>query len=401
MQQEQLKVLKDISGVDFKFIPANENKFNIKYYEYKCNTDAEYWDITGQLNQYPEIIYRCVENSQTPSVIVLETELDATRYDIISENKIADSASLKPIGTIKENNVFLEPILTIDNNYSTIVSAWGRAIAVVNINGRRLPFYVSSGAAGKEQEYGIPSRKWYPLQGMSELWLNKMPDMLNNPYPELDKICDILEQKFPAAKMKQDAAKNLLPHANHSNLLKVANFDFPEGVALKEYTNYAYIKNYCVYLPQIIDAWRSKPDDFLNISNGILASTGQKILNKIQKMKLFCKSKLKENFIWFSPIEDHEYEYVKYNRVNTDEGIRIALQNMGVQYNTYITNKTEQGFGIPVDVFVDYFEQQKRKEFEKGIENLKNIPTTSHKENNNHTNKKNGLFSMFRGFFKE
>lgn len=382
MQQEQLKVLKDLSGVDFKFVPTNKNEFGIKYYEYQCNNAAEYWDITGKLNQYPEIVYRCIEHEDKnrPSVIVLENELDTTKYDNIIENKIIDPEMLKPIGKINGNDVFLEPILTIDNKCSTIVSAWGRAIAVVNINGRRLPFYVSSGASGKEHEYGIPSGKWYPLQGMTESWLNKMPNMLNNPYPELNQVCDSLEHKFPAAKMKQDAAKNLLPFANHESLLKNANFDFPEGASITEYTNEIYVKNHCIYLPQIIAAWRSEPNDFFNVSNGVLASTGQKILNKVQKMGLFCGSKLKGDYIWFYPIEDNEYEYVKYNKVDTDDGIRAALWNIGIN-SAYTTTQNERGFGIPVYVFVEYFEQQKRKEFEKGLEKLTKNHGAGPKEN--------------------
>ena len=397
MQQEQLNILKNLSGVDFKFITPKENRFGIKYYEYKCNTDAEYWDITGKLNQYPEIIYRCIENSQTPSVIVLENELDAAKYDNITENRIADSVSLEPIGKIHGKDIFLEPILTLDNKYYTIVSAWGRAITVVNINGHRLPFYVSSGVTGKEQEYGIKSGKWYPLQGISERWLNKMPDMLNNPYTELDEVCNILEQKFPAIDLRQDAAKGLLPYANISNLLQTANFNFPEGVAISEYTNHTYIKNHCVYLPQIIDAWRSKPNDFLNVSDGILASHGQKILNKIQKMEILCGSKLQEDHIWFYPIEDNKYFYAKYDGFDTDEGIRAALNNMGI-YSVYTTRQNEQGFGIPVSVFVDYFEQQKHK----GIENLNTPQPTLHKENNKEKKKlDNSYVKRFVGLFKD
>ena len=399
MQQEQLNVLKNLSGADFKFVPADKNKFGIKYYEYKCDTDTKYWDISGLFNQN-NIVYRCIEHDDDlPSIIVLENELDGIRYDVVRDSKILNLEMLKPIGKLNNNDIFLEPVLTTDNKYATIVSAWGRAIAIVNINGRRLPFYVSSGAAKKDIEYGIPSGKWYPLLGMSERWLNKMPDMLHNPYSELDKVCDILEQKFPAKKMNQDASKGLLPYTNHDNLIKTANFDFPEGVSLTERGNPSYIKNYCVYLPQIIDAWRSKPTDFLNVSDGVLASQGQKILNKIQKMKILCGSKLQGDYIWFCPIEDNKYYYVKSDGFDTDEGIRAALNNMGI-YSFYTTHKNEQGFGIPVSVFVDYFEQQKRKKIEKGIEKL----NTSYKENNKDTTKNiidNPLLKKFIGLFKD
>ena len=199
--------------------------------------------------------------------------------------------------------------------------------------------------------------------------------------------------------MNQDSSKDLLPYANHDNLIKTANFDFPEGVSLTEWGNPSYIKNYCVYLPQIIDAWRSKPTDFLNVSNGVLVSQGQKILNKIQKMKILCGSKLQGDYIWFYPIEDNKYYYVKSHGFDTDEGIRAALNNMGI-YSFYTTHQNEQGFGIPVSVFVDYFEKQKRKKIEKGIEKL----NTSYKENNKDTTKNiidTPLLKKFIGLFKD
>lgn len=400
MQQEQLNILKNLSGADFKFVPADKNKFGIKYYEYKCDTDAKYWNISGGFNQN-NIIYRCIEhNDGLPSIIVLENELDGMRYDIVNDGKISNIETLKPIGKLNNNDIFLEPILTTDGNYATIVSAWGRVIAVVNINGKRLPFYVSSGAAKKDIEYGIPSGKWYPLLGMSEKWLNKMPDMLHNPYSELDKVCDILEQKFPAEKMNQDNSKGLFPSANHDNLIKVSNFDFPEGVSLTEYGNAVYVKNYCVYLPQIIDGWRSNQKNFLDVSDGRLASTGQKILNKIQKMKLFCGSKLQGDYIWFYPIEDNKYEYVKYHGFDSDEGIKVALQNIGI-YGVYITHQNEKGFGIPVSVFVDYFEQQKLKNFDMGIDRVNKSCNVNNKGKKEGNNASNSLLKRFVGFFKD
>ena len=390
MQQEQLNALKDITGVDFKFVPANKNKFGIKYYEYKCNTDTEYWDITGLLNEHDTIIYRCIEHPDKKcSVIILENKLDAKRYDNISEKHISNTDELKPIGKINGNDVFLEPILTLDNKCETIIVRGGRAITIVNINGHRLPFYVSSGASGKEQEYGIPSGKWYALQGISPRgWLNKMPDMMNNPYPELDQICNILEQKFPAAKLKNDALKNLLPIANDKELLDAANFGFPEGMPPSEYTNYTYIKNHCVYLPQIIDAWRSKPTDYLNIQNGILASQGQKILNKVQKMKLFCASKLDGDYIWFYPIEDNDYNYVKHFGVDTVQGIKNSLCNNGIS-GPFALNK--KGVGVPLYALADYF-VHRHQELEKASQKIR-IKETKKLE------KKETFQTMFRKFF--
>lgn len=378
MQKDQLSILQTISGAEFEFVSANKNPFGIKYYEHKCKDFTEYQDIAGQFNEVGNIVYRCLNYpDKTFSIIVLENEMDAFRYDSVDYNRISDIKELQPIGKINGNDVFLEPILTSKKTCSTIVSGWNRAIAVVNINGHRLPFYVSSGAAGKDKEFGIPSGKWYPLQGLSGRWLNKMPDMMKNPYPELDQVCELLEQKFPGTKMKQDVSNGSLPVADIQNLLQIANFNFPEGMSLTEYTNYAYVKNYCVYLPEIINAWRSKPTDFLNISDGFLSLTDQKILKKVQKLQLFCSVTLQDDYIWFKPIEDNTYEYVTYSGFDTEDGIYQALLNLGIAL-PYITKNGTQGFGISVQDFVNYFTRQKQQAFEKASENLtkNNVPAS-------------------------
>ncbi|MCQ2571598.1 MAG: hypothetical protein MJ165_01170 [Alphaproteobacteria bacterium] len=378
MQKDQLSILQTISGAEFEFVSANKNPFGIKYYEHKCKDFTEYQDIAGQFNEVGNIVYRCLNYpDKTFSIIVLENEMDAFRYDSVDYNRISDIKELQPIGKINGNDVFLEPILTSKKTCSTIVSGWNRAIVVVNINGHRLPFYVSSGAAGKDKGFGIPSGKWYPLQGLSGRWLNKMPDMMKNPYPELDQICELLEQKFPGTKMKQDASNGSLPVVDIQNLLQIANYNFPEGVSLTEYTNYAYVKNYCVYLPEIINAWRSKPTDFLNISDGFLSLTDQKILKKVQKLQLFCSVTLQDDYIWFKPIEDNTYEYVTYSGFDTEDGIYQALLNLGIAL-PYITKNGTQGFGISVQDFVNYFTRRKQQAFEKASEKLtkNNVPAS-------------------------
>lgn len=195
----------------------------------------------------------------------------------------------------------------------------------------------------------------------------------------MDQVCEILEQKFPGKKMKQDASNGLLPVADIQNLLQIANFNFPEGVALTEYTNYAYVKNYCVYLPEIINAWRSKPVDFLNIYDGVLASVGHKILKKVQKLQLFCSVTLQDDYIWFKPIEDNTYEYVTYAGFDTDDGIYKGLLNLGIAL-PYITKNDTRGFGISVQDFVNYFTRQKQQAFEKASEKFK-TNTVSQKKN--------------------
>jgi len=58
---------------------------------------------------------------------------------------------------------------TIDGNYYNVLSHYGRAKTLVNINGVIVPFYLTSGSGGKGL---IPG--WYPFGGIGEDgWLNK------------------------------------------------------------------------------------------------------------------------------------------------------------------------------------------------------------------------------------
>lgn len=84
MQQIQLKKLNRISGADFNFVPADKNKFGVKYYEHKCADDSEYHRIAGELNQRPNVIYTCLEYPDgNVSVIVLQNQLDKNRIENI------------------------------------------------------------------------------------------------------------------------------------------------------------------------------------------------------------------------------------------------------------------------------------------------------------------------------
>jgi len=54
---------------------------------------------------------------------------------------------------------------------SPVVNYYDRYITVVDVNGQRVPFYLSSGQAGKK---GVEAGKWYPIFGIGEDgWINK------------------------------------------------------------------------------------------------------------------------------------------------------------------------------------------------------------------------------------
>lgn len=141
-------------------------------------------------------------------------------------------------GSIGKYNVYLEKLPTVGGGSSEVVNIAGRSVVVVNVNGHRIPFYVSSGQAGKDA-LGIPSGKWYPLAGIGQTdrgfgWFNKMADMNHNPVPELDEIASRLEKNLDPSKLKKMAldaqeGSGILPDAS-SAAGRIINSEFPNGV---------------------------------------------------------------------------------------------------------------------------------------------------------------------------
>ena len=90
---------------------------------------------------------------------------------------------------------------------------------------------MSSGQAGKDA-LGIPSGKWYPIAGIGKDgngWFNKMPDMMNNPVPELDQIVSKLESQFDPQLLKKYALNGEIPDA-HGSAGRIINSEFKNGV---------------------------------------------------------------------------------------------------------------------------------------------------------------------------
>ncbi len=377
MQQRQLEKLSQMTGVDFNFVPANKNQFGVKYYEHRCLNDDEYFKIAGDLNQYENVIYTCLEYPDgTSSIVVLQNNLDKKRLENILWGQVGDLEQTKPIGKIHGNDVFLDLIKTQTNQCTSIVSHSNRAVAVVVINGHRLPFYVSSGISGKDTEYGIPSGKWYPLQGISRAgWLNKMPEMNKSTYQELDQICEMLEQKFPAKIFKQRALNGDIPVADNTALLESANNDFIEGTPLNELISYQYYRNHIIYLPAIIDAWCSAPKDFLEITNGALQIYELNILEKIRKTNIMANSVLNGDVIWFKPVP---------NQLETDaetiQGIQEQLDRLNVS-SVYVSSDKYVGIGVPVDKLDNFLHnKQTQKDFTTAAKKLEELPHKQDKE---------------------
>jgi hypothetical protein len=75
---------------------------------------------------------------------------------------------------------------------SGIISFAGRKIVVVDVDGFRIPFYLSTGHGGKAN---VTSGKWYPFFGISEDgWLNKLGENEINGYYGSDILREISEE---------------------------------------------------------------------------------------------------------------------------------------------------------------------------------------------------------------
>ena len=75
-----------------------------------------------------------------------------------------------------------------------VIDIAGRKVVIVDVNGTPVPFYLSTGAGGKED---VPAGKWYPFFGVGEDgWINKgNAEDINNYYgsPELRAQAELLD----------------------------------------------------------------------------------------------------------------------------------------------------------------------------------------------------------------
>ena len=91
----------------------------------------------------------------------------ATVADQIAQQALSKGVKLEPL----QAKIWDRTANRFVDGTTSIVNHNGRAIAVVNINGQRVPFYLSSGSVPKE---GVEPGKWYPIFGIgSDGWINK------------------------------------------------------------------------------------------------------------------------------------------------------------------------------------------------------------------------------------
>lgn len=141
----------------------------------------------------------------------------------------------KSITTINGKSVFLEPL----DNGGLIGNVSGRPVVVVNYNGHRIPFYASSGSAGK---LDVPTGKWEVFFGFGKGtrnpgWFNKGGiDQIVGHYgsPELKKIAEALDNAIGDQRNIEDVFATISRKMYNGKGI-VASYDGP--VASKDFIN--------------------------------------------------------------------------------------------------------------------------------------------------------------------
>lgn len=191
-------------GYDFKMID-NSGGFYIS--SPKTSTYAD--GLANYMNQNPDVLALAIPiegRSDGAKVVVsiLRKDVEKLGYSILSDGTV-ETVAMKV-----DNNQFLKnlsywrdkPIIKIGNTHGYIADVGynsDRAIVIVSIGEKRIPFYVSSGAAGK---IDVPTGKWEVFWGIGpdpEGWFNKgYVEQINNHYgsTELRDIAKALDDKL-------------------------------------------------------------------------------------------------------------------------------------------------------------------------------------------------------------
>ncbi len=149
--------------------------------------------------------------------------------------KPVDNLRGKSITTINGKPVFLEPL----DNGGLIGNIEGRPVVVVNYDGHKIPFYTSSGKAGKLK---VPTGKWEVFFGFGKdntgfRWLNKGDtDSIVDHYgsPELRKIAEALDNAIGDQRNLEDVFQTI-SRKIYNGIGNVASYDGP--VASEDFIN--------------------------------------------------------------------------------------------------------------------------------------------------------------------
>lgn len=254
------KVLKTLFNGKYELVHVNSQSSGLK---------GDYWGIIVQ--SYPEGLAVANDLRQRGYHVVSNIDADRNLFVAVSKDNIftdmhrhpdnwlnlnimngrqvlnsakayygnvfynAELAYNTPLGYITSKNtgkqmaVRLKPLEIEPGVYTPIQNITGRAVVAVDVDGYTIPFYVSSGLAGKGA-YGIASGKWYPLAGISTEWFNKLPTMYNNIYPELDAIISLLNKYLEPTILKDFGSRYMYHFQQTDNTYRTLNSLFSNGV---------------------------------------------------------------------------------------------------------------------------------------------------------------------------
>ncbi len=360
-QSEQIARLKQMTGLDFRFVPIDHSPYRVASYVATVPSSQLSHVDMGALEHY-----QMFDRGDNADIILVDNAADAARMDALSMTIMQNKDDVKSvseytdiIGVLNGHNVYLEPLPTSTNNqWAPIVIQNHRAVVVVNINGARLPFYVSSGLSGKESEFGIAQGKWYPLMGISATWLNKMPDMKKNPYMELDKVAAMLEKLYPAAQLRDMALRNDLPtrSANEKMFDAVVNAEFPEGVNNFSNPSWGYHVNKTRYLPRVMRVWRGRAADTFTRTDA-LKNSNDLLADKISK-NLTVDAFADDGFIFF-------------NSDKSQSEIVAGLSEDNIEYTSgeFISDAASNMIGLRADAMQDV-SQRNAKQYAQAIDRI-------------------------------
>ena len=150
-----------------------------------------------------EEIEQAAKDAQAPIDVDLTETYELSNEEL--EDVITNLPEI-PFDTVSWNEK--EQKKEYSSGKSQFIDYSGRIICVVDINGFKMPFYISTGKGGKKN---VPTGKWYPIFGIaSDGWLNKTTEKeILNYYnsPVLRQIAEALDKKYGDLRGQYDNAK--------------------------------------------------------------------------------------------------------------------------------------------------------------------------------------------------
>lgn len=215
-QMQTDDVLKTIFGkyetVSYQGVPAyicnrtGMGRATAKSYEEKIMKSGQYYATTLNKEGYSGADYIVIAIKKSDAK-KLGAEWDDFFLTKQQDNRLAKQRLIKLIG---KPLTHINGIPVVIESKSDFGAQSDRPIIVVTVGGKRLPFYISSGTAGKTD---VPTGKWEFFGGIdSDGWFRKGTlDEIVNHYnsPELKQIADALDKKIGDLRDTEDILKTI------------------------------------------------------------------------------------------------------------------------------------------------------------------------------------------------